>query len=274
MWVSKKEIETLSGIVKGYENGEMTDIRDNKEGAFSILKDDIYSLVELQKEQLDRASEQRDILAEYMSDISHQLKTPITSMRIMTDLMETADPEKQAEFLSDIRLMLGKMDWLVKTLLNMAKIDTGTVVFSKKAVPVSELMKEVQPSIGILLDINGQTVSLKSDTKIECDRRWTVEALTNIVKNAVEHSPEGSSIEIDSGENAIYRWISVRDHGEGIDRETFAQMFRRFQYSTNESGFGIGMPLALSIMKGQGGDIDIEKPKEGPGTVFILKFFK
>lgn len=274
MWVSKKEVETLSEVVKGYVSGEEIDIRDNKEGAFSILKDDIYRLVELNKEQLESTSKQRDILAEYMSDISHQLKTPITSMLIMTDLLEDADPEKQAEFIHNIKLMLGKMDWLVKTLLNMAKIDAGTVEFTKKPINTSELLKEVMPSISILLDINEQKTELLNDISIDCDKRWTVEALTNIVKNAIEHSPHGTKIDIDSGENAIYKWISVRDHGEGIDKATYAKMFQRFEYSTNESGFGIGMPLALSIMKGQGGDIDIEKPDDGSGSVFILKFFK
>lgn len=274
MWVSKKEVETLSEIVKGYASGEEVDIRDNKEGAFSILKNDIYRLVEVQKEQLDTAGRQRDILAEYMSDISHQLKTPITSMSIMADLLESADPEKQAEFIHNIKMMLDKMDWLVKTLLNMAKIDAGTVKFIEKPVTVAELVREVMPAISILLDINGQTVAVEGDPTIECDRRWTIEALTNIIKNAIEHSPEGATIEVKSGENAIYKWISVRDHGEGIDKETYAKMFRRFQYSTNESGFGIGMPLALSIMKGQGGDIDVDKPEKGSGTIFILKFFK
>lgn len=273
MWVSKKDIEALSDVVKGYASGEEADIRDNKEGAFSILKDDIYRLVELQKEQLRAASEQRDILAGYMSDISHQLKTPITSMSIMADLLEDADPEKQAEFIHNIKLMLGKMEWLVKTLLNMAKIDTGTVEFNKQEIPVSDLLKEVMPSVSILLDINEQSIEMKDDTVLICDRRWTVEALTNIIKNAIEHSPKGTQIEINSGTNAIYRWISVRDRGEGIDKATYAGMFRRFQYSTNESGFGIGMPLALFIMKGQGGDIDIETPDDGEGSVFVLKFF-
>ena len=274
MWVSKKEVEALSEIVKGYGSGETVDIRDNKEGAFSILKNDIYRLVEVQKEQLDAAGKQRDILAEYMSDISHQLKTPITSMTIMADLLETADPEKQAEFIHNIKLMLGKMDWLVKTLLSMAKIDAGTVEFSKKPIAVSDLIGEVMPSVSILLDINEQKIETEGDISIECDRRWTIEALTNIIKNAIEHSPKGTTIEVGSGENAIYKWISVRDHGEGIDKATYAKMFQRFQYSTNESGFGIGMPLALSIMKGQGGDIDIGKPDKGDGTIFILKFFK
>lgn len=126
----------------------------------------------------------------------------------------------------------------------------------------------------ILLDVNGQGIEVLNDTGIECDRRWTAEALTNIIKNAIEHSPDGSRIEIDSGSNAIYKWISVRDHGAGMNKASYAALFQRFRYSTNENGFGIGMPLALSIMRGQGGDIDIEAPREGNGTVFILKFFK
>lgn len=274
MWISKNEIETLSDIVKGYASGDRTDIRDNKEGAFSILKNDIYNLVDLQNEQLMNTQKQRDILAQYMSDISHQLKTPITSMSIMIDLLETADEEKQAEFISNIKFMLNKMEWLVKTLLNMAKIDAGAVDFVKRKIKMSELMEEVMPSVSILLDINCLTLDLLDDTEIECDRRWTVEALTNIVKNAIEHSPENSVIEINSGMNAVYSWISVRDHGEGIDRSAYAALFQRFQSSTNESGFGIGMPLALSIMKGQGGDIDIEAPPDNRGTVFMLKFYK
>lgn len=274
MWVSKKEIETLSEIVNGYVSGEEVDIRDNKEGAFSILKDDIYGLVAYQQEQLKNIKRQRDILAEYMSDISHQLKTPITSMSIMADLLENADSEKQSEFISNIKLMLGKMNWLVKNLLNMAKIDAGTVLFSKKKVSVSSLIQDVLPSVCILLDINEQKIEVLNDINVFCDKRWTVEALTNIVKNAIENSPKKSKIEIDSGENAIYSWISIRDYGVGIDKSNYVAMFQRFQYSTNDSGFGIGMPLALSIMNGQGGDIDIEIPSDGKGSLFVLKFYK
>lgn len=274
MWISKREIEKLSEAVRGYASGELTDIRDNDEGAFSVLKNDIYRLADLQTDQINRMQKQRDKLADYMSDVSHQLKTPITSMLIMIDLLEDAEPEKQEEFISNIKHMLGKMEWLVKSLLSMAKIDAGAVEFLKKEILVSELMKDVYPSVNILLDINSQETLQKNDIMITCDKRWTVEALINIVKNAIEHSPSGSKIEIDCGENPIYSWISVRDYGQGIDVTEYAELFRRFGSSTNESGFGIGMPLALSIMKGQGGDVDVEKSSDGPGTKFILKFFK
>lgn len=274
MWINKKEVEQLSEFVKGYISGEELDIRDNREGAFSILKNDIYSLVDKKNEQIKLLESERDILSEYMADISHQLKTPITSMMIMADLLEDAEPEKQKEFIHNIRFSLSKMEWLVGALLKMAKLDAHAIDFIKKDVKASELVEAVKPSVAILLDINNQTLELKNDGVINCDKRWTVEALTNIVKNAIEYSPKGHTIEIDSGENPMYDWISVKDSGNGMSREQYAALFKRFEYSTNENGFGIGMPLALSIVKGQGGDIDVDFGEDGQGTTFIIKFFK
>ena len=136
MWIRKKEIEQLSEFVKGFISGKEIDIRDNKEGAFSVLKNDIYALVNKKNEQVKITEAERDILAEYMADISHQLKTPIASMMIMTDLLEDAEPDKRAEFIHNIKLSLNKLEWLVGALLKMAKIDAGAITFSPKAVKV------------------------------------------------------------------------------------------------------------------------------------------
>ena len=274
VWIRKKEIEQLSAFVKGFISGEELDIRDNKEGAFSVLKNDIYSLVNKKNEQIKNTEAERDILAEYMADISHQLKTPITSMMIMTDLLEDADPKKRSEFIHNIKLSLNKLEWLVGALLKMAKLDAGAITFSKKDVKVSELMEAVKPSINILLDIHNQTLELAADCVINCDKRWTVEALTNIIKNAIEHSPDGSKIEINCGDNPLYYWISVKDSGAGINRSSYSALFKRFENSTAENGFGIGMPLALSIIKGQNGDIDVDFGGNGQGATFTLKLFQ
>lgn len=271
MWISRKEVEELSKYLRGETD---TDIRDNKEGAFSILKNDAYALVTGKEEQLKSLENQRDILSEYMADISHQLKTPITSMMIMTDLLENATPEKQAEFVKNIKFSLNKMEWLVSALLKMAKIDANSVEFIKKEVAVSEMLKDITPSLAVLLDINDQTLELKNDCEITCDKRWLEEALTNIIKNAIEHSPKGSVITVDSGDNPLYKWISIEDKGSGLTRQSYAALFKRFEYSTNENGFGIGMPLALSIVKGQGGDIDVDFGGNGRGAVFTIKMFK
>ena len=274
MWIRKKEIEQLSEFVKGYISGDELDIRDNREGAFSVLKNDIYSLVNKKNEQIKAIESERDILSDYMADISHQLKTPITSMMIMADLLEDAEPEKQAEFIHNIRFSLNKMEWLVGALLKMAKLDAHVIDFVKKDVKASELVEAVKPSVAILLDVNNQTLELKNDCVINCDKRWTVEALTNIVKNAIEYSPKDQVIEIDSGTNPMYDWISVKDSGNGIGKEQYAALFKRFENSTNENGFGIGMPLALSIVKGQGGTIDVDLGGEGQGSTIVIKFFK
>jgi len=166
------------------------------------------------------------------------------------------------------------MEWLVGALLKMAKLDAHAIDFIKNDIRTSELLEAVKPSVEILLDIHNLTIELKQDWIIHCDKRWTTEALTNIIKNAIEYSPDGSVIEIDSGENPMYSWISVKDSGMGMDKTEYAALFKRFENSTNENGFGIGMPLALSILKGQGGDIDVDFGGRGEGTTFILKFFK
>lgn len=274
MWIKKKEIEQLSEFVKGYSSGEKLDIRVNKEGSFNILKNDIYALVNTKNEQIKAVEAERDSLSDYMADISHQLKTPITSMMIMADLLEEAEPEKQTEFIHNIQVSLNKMEWLVGALLKMAKLDAHAIDFIKNDIHTSELLEAVKPSVAILLDIHNLTIELKQDCIIHCDKRWTTEALTNIIKNAIEYSPDGSVIEIDSGENPMYSWISVKDSGMGMDKTEYAALFKRFENSTNENGFGIGMPLALSILKGQGGDIDVDFGGRGEGTTFILKFFK
>lgn len=274
MWIKKKEVEQLSEFVKGYISGEEPDIRDNREGVFNILKNDIYSLVNKKNEQIKVIESERDNLSDYMADISHQLKTPITSMMIMADLLEEAEPGKQAEFIHNIQVSLNKMEWLVGALLKMAKLDSHVIDFIKKDINTSELLEAVKPSVAILLDVNNQTLKLKRDCVIHCDKRWTVEALTNIIKNAIEYSSKNSVIAVDSGENPMYSWISVKDSGMGMDKTEYAALFKRFENSTNENGFGIGMPLALSIVKGQGGDIDVDFGGDGQGTTFIMKFFK
>jgi len=274
VWIKRSEIEKLSEYVKEFTNGQEIDVRDNNEGPFSMLKNDIYALVNKKNEQLRGAEKQRDVLSDYMADISHQLKTPITSMMIMTDLLEDADEDKRSEFIHNIKFSLNKMEWLVGTLLKMAKIDAKAVDFSKKKVRASELVTAVEPGVAILLDINNQTINLINDTEINCDKKWMTEALTNIIKNAIEHSPNDSVISIDSGDNPLYEWISIKDCGAGMSRSSYAALFKRFEYSTNENGFGIGMPLALSIVKGQGGDIDVDFGGNGQGATFTIKMYK
>lgn len=274
MWIKKREITELSDNIRKAIDGKNVDFRDNREGALSILKNDMNTFVNIKNEQMNSARVERDMLAEYLADISHQLKTPITSMMIMADLLGTAPHEKQAEFAGNIKISLSRMEWLVATLLKMARLDSGGVDFSMAAVSAGQVLNTALQPLEILLDVKNQTVELLNDSDLFCDKRWTAEALTNLLKNASENSPFNSTIYVDSGSNPIYRWISVTDSGSGIPRERYGSLFKRFAYSQNENGYGIGLPLALSIIRGQNGDIEVDGGRKGKGASFTIKFFK
>ena len=274
MWIRKREIEKLSGDIRRIIDGQNVDPRDNREGAFSMLKNDVYTLASLKNEQADALRRDRSTLRDTLADISHQLKTPLTSMTIMADLLENAPPGKQAEFIADIKAGLARTGWLVPVLLKMAKLEAGAVEFVKEAVPSGTLVERALEPLQILLEVKGQRVKISGSAELPCDKRWTAEALTNIVKNASEYSPAGGAISIESGANPICAWVSVTDSGAGIPRRETANLFKRFEGSRSAQGYGIGLPLALAILRGQNGDIEIDGGGNGSGATFTLKFFK
>ena len=270
MWVSKNEVKELSENIRKIIDGQNIDIRENNEGIWNILKNDIHTLASLKNEQVYALQNERDLMKNTIANISHQLKTPITPMMIMADLLENAPPDKQAEFLSNVKTGLVRMEWLISTLLKMAKLDAGVVDFAKDSIAANALAEAALQPLQILLELKNQTIEIIGETDIVCDKHWTGEALTNLIKNAMEHSPEGGRIVIESGENPICKWISVTDSGDGIVKTKISSLFRRFEGS--ENGYGIGLPLALAIMQGQGGDIEVDGGS-GVGAVFTLKFY-
>jgi signal transduction histidine kinase len=166
------------------------------------------------------------------------------------------------------------MDWLVSALLKMAKLDADAIEFVVSSIRSSELAALALEPLQILLELKNQRVQLSGETELFCDKRWTAEALTNVIKNASEYSPQDGTIRIESGANPISRWVSVIDSGKGIPRNEKASLFRRFEGSRSQQGYGIGLPLAFAIMRGQNGDIEVEDGEGGIGTVFTLKFYK
>jgi len=265
--VRKSEIEKLSDDIRKLIDGQNIDIRDNSEGVWKILKNDIHTLASLKNEQVDVLGQERDTMKNTLENISHQIKTPLTSMLLMADLLENSPPDKQAEFISNIKTGLTRLDWLATILLKMAKLDARAVDFSKERIQSGELIKLALEPLQILLDVNNQTIAVSSSIDLFCDKQWTAEALTNIIKNALEYSPNGSTITIESGTNPICSWISVTDSGTGISNSDIPKLFKRFEGSRSDKGFGVGLPLALAIMRGQNGDIEVEK------STFTLKFY-
>lgn len=274
MWIKKKELLSLSEGIRAALNGQPFDPRDDREGAFSILKNDIYTLINSEQEQRNVLEREKEHLAAYLSDISHQLKTPISSILLMTELMTDAPEKKKQEFFLGIKKEVRHMEWLVTVLLKMAKLDSSVTNFRTEKIPVSHLLKEALKSLDIVLDIRNQTVRLERDLSLSCDQKWTAEALINLLKNASEASGENSEILVDCGQNPLYDWISVTDAGEGLRKEQIAGLFRRFEGSRKENGYGIGLPLALSIMRAQNGDIEVSPGGNGSGATFFMKFYK
>jgi len=277
VWISKSEIKKLSKEIREIIDGKDIDLRVSNEGEWNILRNDIHTLAKLKNEQVDVLQHDKKVLKDTLADISHQLNTPLTSMLIMIDLLEDAPPEKQAEFIQNIKSGLGRTEWLVSTLLKLAKLESGAVEFLQEPIHSSTLIEHATTPLQIQLELKNQRIDVAGEAELHCDKRWTAEALTNLIKNASEHSPDGGTIRIESGSNPICTWVSVTDSGQGLTTAQIAKLFRRFEGSQSGKGYGIGLPLALAIMRGQDGDVEVtgggDNASNSAGATFTLKLF-
>ncbi|MGX6445773.1 sensor histidine kinase [Neobacillus sp. K501] len=275
-----REIEKLSGYLQRISNGNFQlDVRDNYEGELSILKSQIYKVTKMLSEQGAVLQEDKAKLTNAISDISHQIKTPLTSMMMMADLLgdKRLEDGKRAEFTRNLQVQLERMEWLVSSLLKLSKIDAGTIAFKKEKVLVSQLVQKALEPLLVPMDIKMQVLTVKGDENaaFNVDFNWTAEALINIVKNCVEHTPDGGEITILFSENALFTEITISDNGEGIPKEDIPYIFKRFYKGKNASddSVGIGLAMAHSIVTSQQGDIEV-KSQKGEGTTFRIKFYK
>ncbi|WP_175639275.1 sensor histidine kinase [Metabacillus schmidteae] len=275
-----REIEMLSGYLRKISSGDYTlDLRDNYEGELSILKSDIYKVTLMLSEHRSLLQQDKVKLTNAISDISHQLKTPLTSMMVMADLLGDAklDEGKREEFTNNIRVQLERIDWLVTSLLKLSKIDAGTVPFKKDTIFISELIERAIQPVLIPMDIKQQTIEVIGDQEVSFigDFNWTAEAILNILKNSVEHTQQGGKLTISFTENALFTEILLTDNGKGILKEELPYLFKRFYKGKNagEDSVGIGLAMSYSIIKSQQGDIEV-KTEVGKGTQFIIKFYK
>jgi len=271
MIISRKELETLSQDIRRIIDGQAIDLRDNLEGRLSTLKNDIHTLSGRLNEKTKNLQNEKTAMANTLADISHQIKTPLTAMMMMAELLETAPPEKHREFISNLKQGLTQTEWLANALLKMAKLESGSAAFNLVHVPASKLIDIAITPLKILLDIKDQRINITGEAELYCDKNWTAEAITNIVKNASEHSPTGSIIQIAAGANPISHWISITDAGDGIPGPKIKDLFTRFGGS--RKGIGIGLALAQAIMREQDGDIDVDGGSNGRGANFTLKFY-
>ena len=273
-----KDIEALNNYLAKVLSGDDTsEIFDQKEGEISILKSNIYKTTTTLKYQKEMLAGDKKRMADAIADISHQLKTPLTSMMVMNDLLKSEeDKEKQKEFLSTQSNQLDRMNWLIQTLLKLSKIDAGTISMKKEEISLLNLLKEAIRPFEIQLDLKGiKYINEATDFSLNCDINWTLEAIQNIIKNCIEHMGEGDSLTVKSEETSVYKQIIISDTGSGIAKEDLAHIFERFYKGRNagKDSVGIGLSLAKSIIENEKGDILVES-EEGVGTTFTIKFFK
>ena len=280
MWIKKKEIEQLSEFVKGYSSGEELDIRVNKEGSFNILKNDIYALVNTKNEQIKAVEAERDSLSDYMADISHQMKTPLTSISLLLNLLqeEHLSEKKRLQYVQDLMKLTGRIDWMVYALLRLAKLDAGTVQLQQIPYRIEDLIKAAVTPLEIALDIRDITleVQIQPDLQHRGDISWMTEAVSNILKNCMEHTPSGGHIHIVTKDNPLYLLIKITDSGSGFTKQDLPHIFERFYRGQNADtdSVGIGLALAKRIIIAQNGTIRAYNHKKDGGAVFEIRMYK
>ena len=249
------------------------------EDELSILKNEIYKTTIMLKEAAENSSKDKLNLKKSLEDISHQLKTPLTSILVMLDnIIEDSNMEEKIrnDFIVDIKRNVLNINFLVQSLLKLSKFDANTVHFVKQENDLKTIIEESIKNVSTLCDLRNINIKLniKENSKIICDDKWQIEALTNIIKNAIEHSKNNSNIIINIENNNVYSMIEVIDFGEGIAKKDIKHIFERFYKckNTKTDSIGIGLALAKTIIEEDKGTISVESNKLE--TKFIIKYYK
>ena len=277
--MKEKEINEVIKIIEEINNKNYSfKMKDINEEDLSLLKNEIFKTTIMLNEISEISKKDKKELEESLEDISHQLKTPLTSILIMIDTLlddEDMDQNTREDFLRNMKREVMNINFLVKSILKLSRLDTNTVKFISKKESVKEIINEAILNVSLLSDLKNVKIETNlSDSFITCDYKWQIEALTNILKNSIEHSYENNKVLIESSENNAYVKIIIKDFGTGIAKEDINHIFERF-YKGKDSDYdsiGIGLALSKSIIEKQNGKISVESSDDG--TTFTIKYFK
>lgn len=249
-----------------------------KEGELSILSDRVEKLVAILNQQKETLQKDKIYLSDSIADISHQLKTPLTAINLILTRMRKSDlsREERMSLVRELSKLTERTQWLISVLLKISKIDTGTLVMNKEEIEIKELVKKAYEPVAVAMDLKDQRfISDCGECKINADFQWTCEAVANVIKNCMEHTPEGGYVKVTAKETNIYTEIAVEDSGKGIDNEDLPHIFERFYRGkdSDPNSVGIGLALARMIISGQEGTIKAQNKREG-GAKFIIRFYR
>ena len=262
------------------------EINDNSEDELSSLKNSLYKIMVYMKEQADSARIKKVMLAQSVSDISHQLKTPLTSTQILLDnLNDNPDMEyaTRKKFIYEALNQVNGMSWMIVTMLKLSRIDAGVVEFNNETISINKIIEEAVGNLEVIAEIkniekyidnHNENKLNKSDIYINGDYNWNREALQNIIKNAIEHSNDKGTVKINITDNDVYTAVYITNRGDKLSDQRQKQIFERYysEAKYEDNSMGIGLPLAKAVIEKQGGYISVESDDEE--TVFIVKYIK
>ena len=270
-----KKIKGLSIYTTKILNDDYSmDIRSYDEGDISNLKNDLYKMTIKLKETRDIELKEKKYLETTLEDISHQLRTPLTSMNVGLEVLSgNVDAITKKEFIQMEKKNLDRIEWLVTSLLKMSRLDSGTVLLVDKKEDLSKIIDNALEPVKIPIELKGISLinEVDKNLKIKVDENWVREAFINVLKNACEHT--NSLIKIVSSDNPIYTEVKIIDDGAGISNTDLPHIFERFyKGSTNKESIGIGLNMAKKIIEKENGNISVQTSNNG--TTFIIKFYK
>lgn len=271
---NENRIAELTKYLKAVERKEAA-VLDRREDLFSRLEDEIYKTVAELACTKEKAVRDHEILAARIADIAHQLKTPLTSMSLMAELLEPNKQEEQ-EYLDRLRYQVDRLKSLVEGLLALAKLDSHTIEFRREEIGMEELLIEAADPLREQMERRKITLEFEKTEEIgiKVDIRWTSEAFLNILKNCVEHTPEGGRIKVSWSQNPLYTELIVEDGGEGFSKKDLPHLFERFyrgEQAAKDSA-GIGLALSKLILEAQNGQISAENSANGHAQ-FRMKMY-
>ncbi|MDO4862659.1 MAG: HAMP domain-containing sensor histidine kinase [Ruminococcus sp.] len=265
----------IDRILKGSDS---VTFADYNEGALSILTAEIHKMTIMLREQNSALSSDKLFMKESMEDIAHQLRTPLTSMMLLMEMLRDPDlaPQQRAGYVQELYSLLSRMNWLIDTMLGLSRIDAGAVKFREQEIRCRELISSALEPISISLELKNISVdvSVSGEPAFIGDMQYFTEALLNILKNCMEHTPEGGTITISAAETPIYTGITVTDSGSGFSGDDLDHIFERFYRSgePSKSGYGIGLAFARRIVTSQSGSLQAYNAPNG-GACFDMRIY-